>query len=156
MNLVHKPWPWPHPLQKRTSTQYIVIHHTAGPQDQDTQQIWDEHINIGDNGIAYHFIVKGDGTIVVGRSIDTIGAHAHGVNQVSVGVVLEGNFMPGKDKPTTAQVEALKELLPYIRSIYTGTRTIGHRDVPGISGDPGDATACPGDVLYAMLKELAA
>ncbi len=124
---------------------------------QDTQAIWDEHIAIGDNGIAYHYVIKGDGTVVRGRPRNTVGAHAHGVNFDSVGVVLEGNFQTGQDnyvQPTDAQIASLKELLSELIDIYKGVEIIGHSDVAKISNDPGDATACPGDTLYAMLSDI--
>jgi len=153
MNIVQKDWPWPHDLTERRDTKYICIHHTAGPQNQDTQSIWDEHINIGDDGIAYHRIIKGDGTTVQGRPDDTIGAHAYGVNQISIGIVLEGNFQ-GIDTPTDAQISALKDNIADLLVMYPGAKIIGHRDVADITGHPDYATACPGDTLYAMLPEL--
>jgi len=58
MEIVQKDWPWPHGLTERQDTKYIVIHHTAGPQNQDTQDIWDEHINEGFNGIGYHRVSR--------------------------------------------------------------------------------------------------
>ena len=156
---IQKPWQWPEPLQTRISTKYIVIHHTAGPENQDVGAIWQEHVNIGDDGIAYTLVDKTDGTLVQGRPDWAICAAAHGVNQVSINIVLEGNFQ-GIDTPTPTQIESLKYALRYYLWKYPGAVIIGHRDVPRISGDPGDATACPGDTLYAMLpaiiKEVAA
>jgi N-acetyl-anhydromuramyl-L-alanine amidase AmpD len=157
MDIVEKNWPWPHALEQRSETDYLVVHHTAGPQMQDTQEIWDEHIAIGDNGIAYHYIIKGDGTVVRGRPSDTVGAHALGVNEISIGIVLEGNFQTGQDNyvtPTDAQIASVKELLAELLSIYPGVQIIGHRDVAGIVNDSSDATACPGDTLYAMLPDI--
>lgn len=158
MDIVEKDWQFPRDLEPRTATNYFVIHHTTGGQMQDTQEIWDEHIAIGDNGIAYHYVIKGDGTVVRGRPRDTIGAHAHGVNFDSIGIVLEGNFQTGQDNyvtPTDAQISSLKELLIELYGIYgQGVKTIGHSDVAGISGNPDDATVCPGDTLYAQLPSV--
>jgi N-acetylmuramoyl-L-alanine amidase len=159
MNIVEHDWPWPHPLDQRDSTDYLVVHHTCGSQNQDTHEIWDEHIAIGDNGIAYHYVIKGDGTVVRGRPRDTIGAHAHGVNQISIGIVLEGNFQPGQDNyvtPSGAQISSLKELLSGLKGIYPDAKIIGHREVAGISGNPEDATDCPGDSLQNMLPDIIA
>jgi len=153
MNIVQKDWPWPHELTQRNSTDYIVVHHTDGPQNQDTQLIWQEHINIGDNGIAYHRVIKGDGTTVQGRPDDTIGAHAYGINKTSIGITLEGNFQ-GVDTPTDAQIAALKDNLADLKAKYPNAQIIGHRDVAGLVNDPSDATDCPGDTLYAMLPNL--
>jgi len=153
--IVQKTWPWTGPLTERTSTDYIVVHHTAGPQEQDTQEIWDEHVKIGDIGIAYHLIIKGDGTIVQGRPDNTVGAHAIGVNHNSVGVCLEGNFQE-VDIPTSAQMTSLSWCLDYYRGLYPGAKTIGHRQVAGLVNRPDYATACPGDTLHNMLKGMAA
>jgi len=157
MNIVEKDWQWPYQLTERTATNYLVAHHTAGPQMQDTDEIWQEHISAGDDGIAYHYVIKGDGTVVRGRPRYTVGAHAHGVNFESIGIVLEGNFQPGYDnyvQPTAEQITSLKELLGELKGIYPDAKVIGHRDVSSISGNPGDATACPGDTLYEMLGSL--
>lgn len=158
MDIIEKDWQFPRELSERSETNYFVIHHTTGGQMQDTQEIWDEHINIGDNGIAYHYVIKGDGKVVRGRPRDTVGAHAHGVNFESLGIVLEGNFQTGQDNyvtPTEKQINSLKELLGELYSIYgRDVKTIGHSDVADISGNPNDATACPGDTMYAQLPEI--
>jgi N-acetylmuramoyl-L-alanine amidase len=153
MNIIQKDWKWPYPLTPRGSTMYIVVHHTAGPQMQDTQAIWDEHVRIGDNGIAYHRVIKGDGKTIQGRPDHTVGAHAHGVNHTSIGIVLEGNFQ-GVDTPTPEQLAALHDNLRDLLAKYKGAKIIGHREVAAITGDPGDATACPGSTLAAMLPEI--
>lgn len=159
MNIVQKNWSWPHDLDYRSQTTYIVVHHTCGGQMQDTHEIWDEHIAIGDNGIGYQRVIKGDGTTVQGRPDDAIGAQAFGVNQISIGIVLEGNFQPGYDNtvtPTAAQITALKDNLRDLLAKYPGAKIIGHRDVADIVNDPSDATDCPGDTLYNMLPNIIA
>ena len=153
MNIIKKEWPWPNGLINRSLTQYVVVHHTAGPQMQDVDRIWDEHINADYNGIGYHRVIKGDGTIVQGRPDGVIGAHALGVNSCSVGISLEGNFQDG-DTPTDAQIAALKWCLADYKAMYPDAQIIGHRDVAGIADRSDYATACPGDTLYNMLPDL--
>ena len=153
MDVVQKRWPWPRGLNYRDVTQYIVVHHTAGPQDQDTQAVWDEHVRAGYNGIGYHRVIKGDGTIVQGRPDGAIGAQAMGMNSISVGVSLEGNFQDG-DTPTEEQLAALKWCLDDYRAKYPDAKVIGHRDVADILYQPDLATACPGDNLYNLLSAL--
>jgi len=159
MEIVQKERKWPYDLTPRGSTAYIVVHHTAGPQNQDTDEIWDYHTtHLGYNGIGYHRLIKGDGTTVQGRPDWVVGAHAFGLNHTSVGVVLEGNFESSESdmQPTNEQIAALKDNLRDLLVKYPGAEIIGHRQVATIIGDPSAATACPGDTLYAMLPEIIA
>lgn len=157
LNIVDHDWQFPNPLTARDTTSYFVIHHTDGPQMQDVNEIWQEHVNEGWNGIGYHYVIKGDGTIVRGRPHDTIGAHAHGINSVSVGIALEGDFQSteSQENPTDDQLASLKGLLTELYSIYgNSVQIIGHSDAAGISGNPDDATACPGDTLYKLIPSI--
>ena len=153
MNIVQKDYPWPHGFSGRNSTDYIIIHHTAGPQMQDVDDIFQEHCNLGWNGIGYHRVIKGDGTTVQGRPDWAVGAHAQGLNYCSVGVSLEGNF-EGVDIPTEAQIQALKDNIADLKGKYPNAKVIGHRDVAEIIDNPQVATACPGETLYEMLPKL--
>lgn len=158
MEIIQKNWQFPKPLSARNSTKYIVVHHTAGPQNQDTDEIWQEHCNLGWNGIGYNRVIKGDGTTVQGRPDWAIGAHAQGVNSCSVGVTVEGNFeAPESDmQPTTEQIAALKDNLCDLLAKYPDAQIIGHREVAEIIGDSSVATACPGSTLFAMLPDIIA
>jgi hypothetical protein len=123
---------------------------------QDTQEIWQEHVNIGDNGIAYNRIIKGDGNTVQGRPDWTVSAAAHGANQISIDIVVEGDFEASEssEKPTDAQIQAIKDNMLDINQKYPGIIHCGHYQVKDISGDPGDATACPGSTFIAILPDL--
>lgn len=166
MNIVQRAWPWPHSLTARDSTNYLVVHHTAGSLEQTIDDIWAEHIAIQDNGIAYHRIIMPDGTTYQGRPDWAVGAQAWGLNDDSVGVVLVGYFHPGRkdeagndippDHPTDAQIAALKDNLIDLRAKYGKVQIIGHRQVAGIINNPEAATDCPGDVLFAMLPAVVA
>ncbi len=98
LRVVEKNWPWAGPLELRSETLYICIHHTAGPQMQLTDEIFQEHLDEGWVGIGYTRVIKGDGLTVQGRPDNCIGAHALGINECSVGIALEGNFQ-GVDTP---------------------------------------------------------
>ena len=160
MDIVKHDWPWTQPPQPRTSTKYIIFHHTDGSQNQDTNEIFQEHLDDGWIGIGYHYVVKGDGTVVEGRPRDTIGAHAQGLNYCSIGIAIEGDFQPGdngnNETPTDAQIASAIDLTKDILNDYPSVEGIGHRDVAQKIGDPSVATACPGDTLYAMLPDIAA
>lgn len=137
-------------LTPREATTKIVIHHTGNPVDDDlsAEQIHASHQAQGWAGIGYHFIVRKDGTVELGRPDWTVGAHAEGFNYTSIGVHVCGNFNAAE--PTKAQLDALPMLLADICEAYgliaSDSVVMGHRDLM--------ATACPGDNLYKHLDEI--
>ncbi len=130
----------------------------------------------GWNDVGYNFLVDRYGTIYEGRAggveLAVVGAHAQGFNRLSTGIAILGSFVDVL--PPDAALEAVAELigwkLPYHGTPVTGQVTVtsgggpltnhpygsqvvmqrisGHRDA--------DATACPGDALYARLPALRA
>lgn len=120
-------------LSKRSSTEYIFLHHAAG--DGSVLAIHNSHLALGWSGIGYNFYVRKDGSIWRGRGLDTVGAHAGGnYNSRSVGICAEGNFQ--KDFMFSVQKQSLIELLAYVWQHYPNAKVVGHRDM--------DYTACPG------------
>lgn len=79
------------------------------------------HCQKGKFGIGWHILVTLDGTVELGRDIETIGAHSKRLNEESVAVALVG----GKDENgyraytrTPEQEEALEDILEVLRSLY--------------------------------------
>lgn len=120
-------------LQKRDSTERIILHHSAS-KGQNVEEIDKYHKSRGWTKIGYHFYVRQDGKIYRGREEWAIGAHAKGANYNSIGICAEGNFE--EETMNNIQKESLKELVSYIKGKYNITKVQGHRDV--------QATACPG------------
>lgn len=120
-------------LQKRKTTQRIILHHSAS-KGQTVEEIDKYHKSKGWTKIGYHFYVRQDGKIYRGREEWAIGAHAKGANYNSIGICAEGNFEDEYMNET--QKNSLKELVAYIKNKYNITKVQGHRDV--------QATACPG------------
>jgi len=81
-----------------------VIHHTAS-HDVSAREIDRWHKERGWDGIGYHFVIRANGSIENGRSLNKKGAHAKGRNEW-VGIVLTGY-----DSFTVAQTESLTRLL---------------------------------------------
>ena len=138
-------------LTERLRTDFIVVHHTGNPLDDDlsAEEIHRSHIvNNGWSGCGYHFIIRKDGTIEEGRPLWAMGSHAYGENWRSVGVHLCGNFEISV--PTEAQIESAAYLIGWLCDYYDLTPTaetvVGHRDLM--------ATACPGQNLYEMLQTI--
>ena len=114
---------------------------------------WEIHrIHRGDDfgwaGIGYHYVVRKDGTIELGRPVETVGAHAQGANWNSVGIHVSGNFELAD--PTDVQVESLAYLVGWLCERYgltpTAQTVVGHRDLM--------VTACPGRNLYDKLQTI--
>ncbi len=137
---------WNGTLEKRNETKYIVLHHRAG--DGDAESIHRLHIGRGFSGIGYHFYIRKDGRIQKGRPIDTVGAHAIGANQTSVGVCFEGDFEKEKSMGTK-QIQSGRELISYLKTLYPRAEVKGHREF--------QSTACPGRFfpIEKMKEELA-
>ena len=56
-------------MDKRTKTDIIVIHCTQTPSDMDfgVEKVTSWHKNRGFDTIGYHYLIKRDGTLQVGR-----------------------------------------------------------------------------------------
>ena len=137
-------------LTPREGTNIIVIHHTGNPYDDDlsAEQIHASHQAQGWSGIGYHFVIRKDGSIELGRPDWSIGAHAYGFNSDSIGIHVCGNF--DQAEPTKAQLDALPQLIADICDAYgliaADTIVVGHRDLM--------ATACPGNNLYKQMDTI--
>ena len=70
----------------------IIIHcsDTTASQDIKASDIRQWHIERGWSDIGYHFVIRRDGLIDLGRDISTKGAHAKGHNHDSIVVCLVG------------------------------------------------------------------
>lgn len=126
-------------LQPRASTRRIIVHHTVS-SDVPAATIHQWHISRGWSGIGYHFVIRADGSIERGRPEHTKGAHAPEANADSIGIVLTGDFM--KTKPTEAQMQALVELVQYLRGKYGK-----YGNIPVLRHSDVSATACPGKLF---------
>lgn len=112
---------------------YIVVHcsDTYEKQDIGVDEIRSWHKAKGWKDVGYHFVIKKNGTLEVGRGLDVVGAHAYGINQVSVGVCWVGG--KSEDGPvddrTKEQKTSLLSLLKTLKQIFPKAEIIGHRDV---------------------------
>ena len=111
----------------------IILHCTATPEgrDVDAEEIARWHKNQGWRNIGYHYVVKLDGTIEEGRSVQMVGAHTKGHNVGSIGIVYVGGcdrFMSPKDTRTTEQDTALTNLLSALLEMYPIATLHGHNE----------------------------
>lgn len=118
----------------------IVVHCTATPDAAwqiGVKQIRADHVSArGWNDIGYHYLVRRDGEIEVGRMESVVGAHCqNGYNQRSIGVA-----WVGIEKPTGPQYATLVRLVGELANRY-GVKLHeirGHKEA-----DPGANKACP-------------
>lgn len=152
---------WPASWKPNTASRdwkHIVIHHTASNRGS-VESIHEAHLQRKDGsgkpwkGIGYHFVI-GNGHGMPDGEVEstfrwreqTAGAHA-GVaeyNQSGIGIAIVGNF--DEEPPTSAQLEAVKQLVASLKSEYgiPAQNVIGHGEIK--------ATACPGK--YFPLAEV--
>lgn len=80
---------------------YVVIHHTFIPPACNTSEKCEEamrwmqdfhQFNRSWWDIGYNFAVGGDGKVYEGRGWSTVGAHAPGYNNISIGICLIGDW----------------------------------------------------------------
>ena len=134
-------------LTVREMTDAVVLHHTgsAGDDDFSAAALHRSHQAQGWLGIGYHYSIRKDGAIEMGRPRWAVGAHTEGENFHTVGVHLCGNFSIAA--PTAAQVESLSLLLANLAADYdlplNEAHICGHCDFM--------ATACPGETLHRAI-----
>lgn len=103
--------------------------------------------------IGYHYVVRRDGTVELGRdtdrdgsSLDEVGAHAAGHNTNSIGICLVGgkggfNFTFRQLTQLIQLIEDLREEIPTIEDV------VGHRDLNA-------GKDCPQFDVRSLLKGL--
>jgi hypothetical protein len=131
---------------------YIIIHNSGTRQGN--ARIFDNYhrrVRKMQNGMAYHFVIgngrsSGNGQIEIGSrwTKQINGGHVASdyLNNIAIGICLVGDL--NRDLPTKAQLEALNELITYLRGRVgkiKGRPAIvkGHKE---INPKPTD---CPGD-----------
>lgn len=129
----------------------IVVHCSATPDNRDigAAEIRRMHQDRGFSDIGYHYVIRRDGRVELGRDLDKdddvldeVGAHAKGYNTGSWAVCLvggtdandrnraEANFTFEQYVALYNHVLSLKEKAPL-------AEVLGHRDLPGVT------KACP-------------
>ncbi len=133
----------------------IIIHCSATPRGRDVSAAdFDSyHRRIGFDMIGYHYVVRLDGRIEVGRPESRIGAHCRGHNAESIGVCYIGGVTAdGKtpmDTRTESQRWSLRKLLFRLKRRYPEATIHSHRDFAPKSCPCFDATAEYADISSA-------
>lgn len=111
----------------------IIIHCSATPPDMDidADRVDEWHKERGFSGIGYHFFIKRNGQIQIGRSLEKSGAHTKGHNKNSIGVCYAGGVdkdMCPEDNRTSSQISSFLLLLRLLKNIFPEAVINGHRD----------------------------
>ena len=112
----------------------IILHCSATREGKDfsVDTIRDWHVN-GRNwsDIGYHWVIRLDGSIEVGRPLEKSGAHTKGHNKDSVGVCYIGGCdADGKPKDTMnpEQEKAWRMIVLSLRTLYGDLTIHGHNE----------------------------
>lgn len=138
-------------MKSRNRTRFIVIHCSDEPARRKTgvKEIRRWHRAKGWLDIGYHYVIKTDGTVEVGRKHDVMGAHVRGHNQHSLGICMIGgsnkDLTGPEDNFTRKQWESLDQLLRSLRELYPFAEIKGHNELD-------DRKACPSFDVQEYLK----
>lgn len=110
----------------------LVVHCADTPKTMDigAKEIREWHLGRGWNDIGYHFVIRRDGVLELGRDLSLPGAHVEGHNQDSIGVCLVGG--KGGFNFTRAQFWTLDKLIENMQRQFPIKSILGHRDFPGV------------------------
>ena len=109
----------------------IIIHCSAVKpwQESGVREIDRWHRAKGWKSCGYHYVVRRDGTVEVGRPVEEVGAHCLNRNRHSIGICYEGGLdVSGNpaDTRTEAQKKALRELLQQLHAQFPRAIIAGH------------------------------
>ena len=127
----------------------LFLHQTPSDMDFGVEKVTSWHKSRGFDTIGYHYLIKRDGTLQVGRDEDVVGAHAVAVNGTSVGVALVGGGtvdMGWENNFESVQFETLKSILLKLKDKYNIEKIIGHYQVE-------DKKKCPSFDVPKWLEE---
>ena len=134
----------------------IIIHCTATPPDMDIGlaevRKWHTDPKPKGNGwrdVGYHFIIRRNGVVEIGRPVEEIGAHVAGHNKDSIGIALVGG-VDGHGKPdanfTEAQWANLERFARVLQREHPKATIHGHNEFA--------AKACPSFDVQEWLKKV--
>jgi N-acetyl-anhydromuramyl-L-alanine amidase AmpD len=120
----------------------IIIHCSAVKpwQESGVREIDRWHRAKGWKSCGYHYVVRRDGTVEVGRPVEEVGAHCLNRNRHSIGICYEGGLDADgnpADTRTEAQKRALRELLGRLKKQFPKAFITGHNTF-----DPMKACPC--------------
>lgn len=128
----------------------IVVHCSDSQDSLDIgkAEINQWHIERGWSMIGYHFVVRRNGRIEIGRPIDMVGAHVKGNNKRTIGIC-----WIGRNNITPKQYWALVELCTHLMKEFglPFDDIMGHCEFDDLKTCPNiDMKRLRGDVLFCQ------
>jgi N-acetylmuramoyl-L-alanine amidase len=130
----------------------IILHCSATREGKDfsADTIRDWHVKgNGWSDIGYHWVIRLDGSIEVGRPLEKSGAHTKGHNKDSVGVCYIGGCdADGKPKDTMnpEQEKAWRMIVLSLRTLYGDLTIHGHNEFAN--------KACPSFIVKEKFADM--
>jgi N-acetylmuramoyl-L-alanine amidase len=141
-------------MELRKNTDMIVIHCAATKASMDIgyEEIRKWHVDQnGWDDVGYHFIIRRDGKVEIGRPAGFQGAHAPAVNSRSIAICLIGGMADDngpENNFTLEQFFSLKDTIEMVLKKYPHIKEIvGHSDVQE------NKPNCPGFPLREWLHK---
>lgn len=112
---------------------WLIIHCSAvmPSQTSSIEQITEWHVAKGWNGPAYHYNIRRNGDIEIGRPENVVGAHCLNYNRNSIGICYEGG-LDEKGKPadtrTPEQKKVMLNLLIELKKKYPNAVIASHNE----------------------------
>ena len=130
----------------------VIVHWSETHTDKNlgSEEINDYHLELGMNGIGYHYVIRRDGSLQRGRPVNIAGEHTPGYDEISLGVVFVGGINAPSGTPnsqnflssqslTRSQINTFDHFCRAMYNVKPGILFYGHSDldVTGDNIDPG-------------------
>lgn len=125
----------------------IVLHTVGVKGDASAAAIRRYHREVnGWRDIGYHFLVRKNGLVELGRPLVQTGAHTAGAND-TIGICLAGDG--DSEAWTLAQASALLDLVVGLcrERGWGADKVVGHREAPAMFGAAPTGKTCPGKLV---------
>ena len=113
----------------------LIVHCTATPQFKDftVDDVRGWHVKgNGWSDIGYHYLIRLDGSVELGRPVKKSGAHVAGHNKSSIGIAYVGGMDKQMDEwidtRTNEQKDSLFNLLMDLKFEFPNAVVYGHND----------------------------
>lgn len=116
---------------------FIIVHAAATFPSMDVDVKWIDrvHKERGFAKVGYHYFIKRNGIVQIGRPENEMGAHTLGFNKDTLGICMAGGLKEGtkipEDNFTDAQYKSLEDLYEKLHNKYPEAEFRGHNDFKG-------------------------